>query len=77
MLENRGAFPKEDGYSIRGFKAMHEDNFLKQMLRKDAKDKAEEMQRVSRDAKEEGQSGKGELEGRNVQGRGSQQTSSF
>ena len=28
MLQDRGAFPEEEGDVIREYKAMHEDNFL-------------------------------------------------
>ena len=35
MLEGRGAFNEEEGNSVRGYKAMCDDNFLRSWLRED------------------------------------------
>ena len=48
---------------IREYKAVHEDNFLSSWLRKDVERKAEEMEELNRDSKEEEcKSGKREFE---------------
>ena len=44
MLEDRGALPKEEGDSIRKYKAKHEEHFLSGWLRDDTEGEAEEME---------------------------------
>ena len=53
MLEERGPLAKEDGDSISECNAMHEHNFLSGWLREDVKGIPAEMERVSREGKEE------------------------
>ena len=65
MLEDRGGLPKEEGDSIREYKAVHEENFLSSWLRDDTEGcKSEEVKKSDRKEKEEAaQSGKREVEG--------------
>ena len=53
MLEEIGALAIEDGDSIRECNAMHEHNFLSGWLREDVEGIPAEMERVSREGKEE------------------------
>ena len=39
MLQDRGAFPKEEGDGIGEYKVMHQDNFLSSWLREDGENK--------------------------------------
>ena len=51
--EERGALPKEDGDLLRGYQAMHEENFLSSWLRENVEGEEEERERLN-----EGKSGK-------------------
>ena len=63
MLEDRGALTEEFGNVIREYQAMQEENVLHGWLRENVEGKAEEMENVSRAAKEEeSKSGKREVE---------------
>ena len=59
MLQDRGALPKEEGYSVRGYKATQEEKFLSSCLRKwkiwgkKEKERRESVNPVSKDASEE------------------------
>ena len=65
MLEERGAWPKEDGDSLRQYQAMQEENFLSSWLRGDVEGKEQERKRLNEEVKpEESKSGKGEVEGK-------------
>ena len=52
-LEDRGALPTEDGDLLREYQAMHEDNFLSRWLREHVEGKAEEREKLNKEAKEE------------------------
>ena len=54
ILEDRGALPKEDGDLLRGFQAMHEENFLSSWLRENVEGEEEERERLNEEAKQEG-----------------------
>ena len=41
MLEDRGAFPREDGDLLQEYHAMHEENFLSSWLREDVEGEEE------------------------------------
>ena len=47
MLEERGAWPKEDGDSLRQYQAMQEENFLSSWLRGDVDGEEEERKRLN------------------------------
>ena len=53
MLEDGGASPEEEGDLVREYKAMHEEHFLFTWLREDMEGKAEDMEKASRESKEE------------------------
>ena len=44
MLEDRGAMPTEEGYSVREYEAMHEGYFLDSWLMEDTKGKTEDVE---------------------------------
>ena len=52
--EKRGALPKEDGDLLRGYQAMHEENFLSSWLRENVEGEEEERERLNEEAKQEG-----------------------
>ena len=45
-LQDRGAFPRENGDVFREYNAMHEDNFLSSWLREDLEGKEERRKKV-------------------------------
>ena len=51
-LQDRGAWPKEEGDVIREYKAMHEKNVLSSWLRKDGEDKKGRSMETERETKE-------------------------
>ena len=51
MLEERGPLPNEEGNWVRGYKAVHKDIVLSSWPLEDVEGKAEEMGRVSGEAK--------------------------
>ena len=62
-LEDRGAFPEEDGHQLRKYRAMLEENFLSSWLREDVEVRIAEMEKWNEEAKqEESKSGKREVE---------------
>ena len=54
MVEDRRGMPKEEGDSIREYKAMHEENFPSSWMMEDVESKAEEMEKVSGKPKQKG-----------------------
>ena len=52
-LQDRGAFPMEEGDTIRECKAMYEENFLTSWLRDDGKNKEERIMEANKETKEE------------------------
>ena len=54
ILRERGALPKEEGSDAgRGYKAMHDENFLSSWLREDGREKEERTVKMSGDIEEE------------------------
>ena len=53
MLQDRGAFPKEEGDVVREYKAMHEENVLSSWLREHGKNKEERIMEADKETKEE------------------------
>ena len=53
MLEERGALPTEEGDLVRYYKAIHDENVLSSRLREDVEGKAEGIEKVNSEAKEE------------------------
>ena len=53
MLQDRGALPKEEGDSVREYKAMHEENFVSSWLREGVEDKEERRRKVNKETREE------------------------